>query len=145
MPVTGIFRKGWSFRREQRITRSLTSGGDESPETTMSTSTLSRTAPAVKFEFLNWVATDAMPRDQAQSHRLHEPEYRISTIDPMTGAAEKHKLYSFEVTSHPSLADGNLTIYFESEATCKAYLALPIDHPARCLPYPVSDDDDRGG
>jgi hypothetical protein len=50
-----------------------------------------------------------------------------------------------DVTSHPSLADGNLTIYFESEATRKAYLALPIDHPARCLPYPVSDDDDRGG
>ena len=31
------------------------------------------------------------------------------------------------VTSHPSLADGNLTIYFESEATRKAYLALPTD------------------
>jgi hypothetical protein len=139
MPETGVFRKGWSFRRERRITRSLTSGGDESPETTMSTSTLPRTAPAVKFEFLNWVATDAMPRDQAQSHRLHEPEYRISTIDPMTGDDIE------DVTSHPSLADGNLTIYFESEATRKAYLAPPIDHPARCLPYPVSDDDDRGG
>jgi hypothetical protein len=139
MPTTGIFRKGWSFRRERRITRSLTSGGDESPETTMSKSTLSRMVPAVKFEFLNWVATDAMPRDQAQSHRLHEPEYRISTIDPMTGDDIE------DVTSHPSLADGNLTIYFESEATRKAYLALPIDHPARCLPYPVSDDDDRGG
>jgi hypothetical protein len=130
MPTTGIFRKGWSFRRERRITRSLTSGGDESPETTMSTSTLSRTAPAVKFEFLNWVATDAMPRDQAQSHRLHEPEYRISTIDPMTGDDIE------DVTSHPSLADGNLTIYFESEATRKAYLALPIDHPDSVLAVP---------
>lgn len=105
----------------------------------MSTSTLSRAAPAVKFEFLNWVATDALPRDQAQSRRIHEPEYRIGTIDPMTG----HDIEN--VTSHPSLADGNLTIYFETEATRKAYLDLPIDHPNRCLPYPASDDDDRGG
>jgi hypothetical protein len=139
MPTTGIFRKGWSFRRERRITRSLTSGGDESQEISMSTSTLSPTTPAVKFEFLNWVATDAMPRDQAQSHRVHEPEYRIGTIDPMTGDDIE------DVTSHPSLADGNLTIYFETEATRKAYLAMPIDHPNRCLPYPASDDDDRGG
>jgi hypothetical protein len=49
-----------------------------------------------------------------------------------------------DVTSHPSLADGNLTIYFESEATRKAYLGLPIDHPNRCLPFPAADDD-RGG
>jgi hypothetical protein len=139
MPETGVFRTGWSFRRERRITRSLTSGGDVSQETSMSTSTLSRAAPAVKFEFLNWVATDALPRDQAQSHRIHEPEYRIGTIDPMTG----HDIE--DVTSHPSLADGNLTIYFETEATRKAYLDLPIDHPNRCLPYPASDDDDRGG
>jgi hypothetical protein len=139
MATTGIFRMGWSFRRERRITRSLTSGGDESQEISMSTSTLSRAAPAVKFEFLNWVATDALPRDQAQSRRIHEPEYRIGTIDPMTG----HDIEN--VTSHPSLADGNLTIYFETEATRKAYLDLPIDHPNRCLPYPASDDDDRGG
>jgi hypothetical protein len=139
MPDTGVFRKGWSFRRERRTTRSLTSGGDESQEISMLTSTLSRTAPAVKFEFLNWVATDALPRDQAQSHRIHEPGYRINTIDPMTGDDIE------DVTSHPSLADGNLTIYFETEATRKAYLALPIDHPNRCLPFPASDEDDRGG
>jgi hypothetical protein len=105
----------------------------------MLTSTLSRAAPAVKFEFLNWVATDAMPRDQAQSHRIHEPEFRISTIDPMTGDDIE------DVRGHPSLVDGNLTIYFETEATRKAYLALPIDHPNLRLPYPAADDDDRGG
>ena len=121
MPLIGVFRKGWSFRRERRITRSLESGGDESQEIGMSTSTLSRTAPAVEFEFLNWVASDALPRDQAQSHRIHEPEFRGNTIDPMTGDDIE------DVTSHPSLADGNLTIDFESEATRKAYLALPTD------------------
>jgi hypothetical protein len=104
----------------------------------MLTSTLSRAAPAVKFEFLNWVATDALPRDQAQSHRIHEPEYRIGTIDPMTGEDIE------DVTSHPSLVDGSLTIYFETEATRKAYLDLPIDHPSLHLPYPAAEDDDRG-
>jgi hypothetical protein len=139
MPETGVFRKGWGFRRERRTTCSFSSGGDESPEISMLTSTLSRMAPAVKFEFPNWVATDAMPRDQAQSLRIHEPEYRISAIDPMTSDDIE------DVTSHPSLVDGNLTIYFETEATRKAYLARPIDHPNLRLPYPGADDDDRGG
>ena len=51
----------------------------------MSTPTRLQTAPGLKFESLNWVAADPMPRDQEQSHRLHEPEHRITTIDPMTG------------------------------------------------------------
>lgn len=105
----------------------------------MLSSTFPRAATALKFESLNWVATDPMPRDQAQSHRLHEPEHRINTIDPMTGDDIE------DVTSHPSLADGNLTVYFETEATRKAYIDLPIDHPNVRLPYPATDEDDRGG
>jgi len=77
--------------------------------------------------------------NQAQSRRLHEPEHRINTIDPMTGKDIE------DVTSHPSLMDGNLTVYFETEATRKAYLDMPIDHPNLSLPYPAADDDDRGG
>jgi hypothetical protein len=80
-----------------------------------------------------------MPRDQAQSQRLHEPEFRINTIDPMTGDDIEN------VTSHPSLEDGNLTVYFETEATRKAYIELPIDHPNVRLPFPATDEDDRGG
>ncbi len=96
-------------------------------------------APALKFESLNWVASNPLPRDQTQSHRLHEPEHRIDTIDPMTGNDIE------DVTNHPFLEDGNLTIYFETEQTRKAYLDLPIDHPNRCLPFPATDEDDRGG
>ena len=99
----------------------------------------SQTTPAIKFESLNWLATDPLPRDQTQSHRLHEPEHRINTIDPMTGDDIE------DVTSHPSLVDGNLTIYFETEATRKAYQDMPINHPNLRLPYPATDDDDRGG
>ena len=105
----------------------------------MFTQTAFQKAPVLKFESLNWVATDPMPRDRAQSHRLHEPEHRINTIDPMTGDDIE------DVTSHPSLADGNLTVYFETDATRKAYVDLPIDHPNRCLPYCATDEDDRGG
>ena len=101
--------------------------------------TLSRTAPALKFESLNWVASDPLPRDQAQSHRLHEPEYRNSTIDPITGGDIE------DITGHPSLTDGNLTLYFETEATRKAYLDMPLNHPNLRLPYPAAEDDDRGG
>ena len=105
----------------------------------MATTSFSRIAPAIKFEYLNWVAADPLPRDQTQSHRLHEPDHRVSTIDPMTGADIQ------DVTGHPSLVDGNLTIYFETEATRKAYVELPLNHPSLRLPFPAADDDDRGG
>jgi len=138
-PETGAFSKRWSFPRERRKTRSLTSGGDASQEITLLTSTLSRTAPALKFNSLNWAASDPLQRDQTQSHRLHEPEHRINTIDPMTGGDIE------DVTSHPSLTDGNLTVYFATEGTRKAYLDMPINHPNLRLLYPAADDDDRGG
>jgi hypothetical protein len=105
----------------------------------MHTISHTKTAPAIKFEYLNWTAVDPLPRDQAQSHRLHEPEHRINTIDPMTGND------IVNVTSHPSLVDGNLTMYFETDGTRKAYLNMPLDHPNLHLPYPAADSDDRGG
>ena len=105
----------------------------------MSTLTPSQATHAIKFEYLNWLATDALPRDQTQSHRLHEPEHLINTIDPMTG----HDIE--DVTSHPSLVDGNLTIYFETEASRKAYQGMPLNHPNLRLPYQATDEDDRGG
>jgi len=42
----------------------------------------SQTTPAIKFEYLNWLATDPLPRDRTQSQRLHEPQHLITTIDP---------------------------------------------------------------
>jgi hypothetical protein len=75
----------------------------------MSTLSLSQATPAIKFEFLNWLATDPLPRDQTQSPRLHEPKHPIVT------------------TINPSYQD------------------TPINHPNLRLPYPATDDDDRGG
>ena len=95
--------------------------------------------PVIKFEYLNWIASDPLPRDQAQSHRLHEPEHRINTIDPITGNDIEN------VTSHPSLEDGELTMYFETNDTRKAYIEMPLNHPNLHLHHPATDDDDRGG
>jgi hypothetical protein len=50
-----------------------------------------------------------------------------------------------DVTSHPSLEDGNLTLYFETAETRKAYVDMPVDHPSEHLPYASKDSDDRGG
>lgn len=105
----------------------------------MNTPSYAQSTPTIKFEYLNWVAVEPLPRDQTQSHRLHEPGHRINTIDPMTGEDISN------VTSHPSLEDGDLTVNFATEATRKAYLAMPIDHPCQHLPYPATDEDDRGG
>ena len=70
---------------------------------------------------------------------MHEPEYRMNTIDPMSGRNIEN------VTTHPSVQDGNLTMYFESEDTKRAFLKMPIDHPNRRLPFPATDNDDRDG
>jgi len=60
-------------------------------------------APALRFEELNWVASSPLPRDREQSHRLHEPDHLISTIDPING----HDID--DVRHHPYLSDGKLT------------------------------------
>lgn len=99
-------------------------------------STLSHT---LKFESVNWIASSPLPRDQTQSQRLHEPTFRKFTTDPMTGHDNAYFM------NHPSITDGNLTIYFDTEETRKAYQDMPLNHPNEHLPYPASDEDDRGG
>lgn len=115
--------------------------GDDKEEIIVSTASFShaRATPTIKFAFASWVATDALPRDRTQSQRLHEPEYRIDTIDPMTGDDIK------DITGHPYVVDGNMTVYFTSEATRRAYVDMPLDHPNLRLPFPATDEDDRGG
>ena len=95
--------------------------------------------PAISFNELNWVATTPLPRDQEQSHRLHEPSFLIGTIDPVNG----HDIG--DVQGHPSLADGNLTIYFESEETRETFLETPVNHPFEHSLGKPSEDQDRGG
>jgi len=119
--------------------RRIQAEGDVSREITMSTLSPSQTNPTIKFESLNWIGSDPLPRDQTQSRRLHEPDHLINSIDPMTGQDIE------DVTDRPSLVDGKLTIYFETEASRKAYQDMPLDHPNLRLPYPASQDDDRGG
>lgn len=105
----------------------------------MSSLPLFQTKATKRFDKIDLVASNFLPRDQTQSHRLHEPESLINTIDPMTGEDIA------DVLNHPSLADGKLTIYFATDATRKAYFDMPLDHPNRRLPFPASDNDDRGG
>jgi hypothetical protein len=52
---------------------------------------------------------------------------------------------SSDVTSHPSLEDGDLTVYFQTEATRRSYVDMPLNHPNLHLPYPAAGSDDRGG
>ena len=96
-------------------------------------------SPPIRFEELNWVASSALPRDQEQSHRLHEPDHLIGTIDPMTGNDIN------DVIGHPSFVDGNLTIYFESEETKAAFEQMPLNHPYEHALGKPATDMDRGG
>ena len=96
-------------------------------------------SPPVRFAELNWVATSALPRDREQSHRLHEPDHLINTIDPMTGRD------IINAIGHPSLVDGNFTIYFESEETMAEFKQMPLNHPYEHALDKPADDMDRGG
>jgi hypothetical protein len=91
------------------------------------------------IENINRVGADILPRDREQSHRLHEPAHLMNTIDPITSRDIG------SVAGHPSLVDGNLTIYFESEATLRAYQETPVNHPFERLPDNFPKEIDRGG
>lgn len=94
---------------------------------------------AIRFGDLNWVATEALPRDKEQSHRLHEPDHLVNTIDPISGRD------IWNLAAHPSIVDGNLTIYFESEETKAEFERTPINHPYEHSVGGPSVDIDRGG
>ena len=104
---------------------------------------LSNKSPSTLVCNIDWLAgdssSDILERDKTQSHRLHEPEYRISTIYPISGADIE------DAVNHQSLEDGNLSMYFENEGTKRACLKTPIDHPYPHLPFLASDNDDRSG
>lgn len=91
-----------------------------------------------RFDAINYVATDCLPRDQEQSRRLHEPESLITNIDPITG----NDIADFK--RHPHLVDGNVTMYFETEATCQEYLDTPIDHPFHLVDNPTGEGEAEG-
>lgn len=98
-----------------------------------------RSRPPTRFDSANWIASDPLPRDRTQSRRLHEPGFRVDTIDPITGEDIA------DVAGHPSIIDGDLTIYFTDEASRRAYVDLPVNHPNPHVPFAPTDEDDRGG
>jgi YHS domain-containing protein len=103
----------------------------------MNTST--QHTPVIRFEDLNWVATTPLARDQEQSHRLHEPNHLVNTIDPITGRD------IWNLAEHPSILDGNLTIYFESEESRAAFEKMQVNHPFSHFRSNPSEELDRGG
>lgn len=90
------------------------------------------------FNVTNYVATEALPRDQTQSVRLHEPAQILSSVDPVTGREID------DLAGRPYLVDGNLTIYFESDATRKEFMEMPLDHPFHLVDNPTDEGYDEG-
>ena len=82
---------------------------------------------------INYVGTDPLPRDLTQSQRLHEPTQMLGTIDPITGRDID------DLSGHPYIVDGNITMYFESDETRQAYLETPKDHPVRLADNPSGE------
>jgi YHS domain-containing protein len=112
---------------------------NEGDENIMNILTSKKHMPVLNMESPNWVTTSPLPRDQEQSHRLHEPDHQISTIDPITGRDIG------DVSNHPFLVDGNLTIYFESEKTKARFEHTPLNHPYEHSLGKLPVDMDRGG
>ena len=86
----------------------------------------------------NYIATDPLARDQTQSDRLHEPAQILISTDPVTGREIA------DLTGHPYLVDGNVIIYFETEATRQEFMDMPIDHPFHLVDNPTDEGYDEG-
>lgn len=86
----------------------------------------------------NYIATDPLERDQTQSGRLHEPAQILSSIDPISGREIA------DLAGHTYLVDGNVTIYFETEATRQEFIDMPIDHPFHLVDNPTDEGYDEG-
>ena len=85
-----------------------------------------------------WSATDFLPRDQRQSRLLHEPNWMITSIDPITGE---------DITGlagRPQVVDGKVTMYFESEETRRAYLDTSTKHSIRLPDNPDEEGEAEG-
>jgi len=91
-----------------------------------------------RFDAINYVASEHLARDAEQSHRLHEPESLITTIDPITGRDVD------DLAHRPQHVDGNVTMYFESPETRQAYLDMPIDHPFHLVDNPDEEGEAEG-
>jgi hypothetical protein len=62
----------------------------------------------------------------------------LTYIDPITGRGID------DLTGHPFVVDGNVTMYFESERTRQEYLDMPIDHPFHLVDNPTDEGYDEG-
>lgn len=81
---------------------------------------------------------DFLARDQEPSHRLHEPESMISTIDPISG------MDIANVEGKPYLVDGNMKMYFESEGTRQAYIDQSKNHTLNLRDNPDGEGEAEG-
>lgn len=81
---------------------------------------------------------DFLARDQEPSHRLHEPESMISTIDPISGADIA------DIAGKPYIVDGNMKMYFESEQTRQAYIDKSKNHTLNLRDNPSEDGEAEG-
>lgn len=81
---------------------------------------------------------DFLERDKEPSHRLHEPESMISTIDPISGADIGN------VEGKPYLVDGNMKMYFESGQTRQAYMDQSKNHTLNLRDNPDADGEAEG-
>jgi hypothetical protein len=82
--------------------------------------------------------SEFLPRDQEPSHRLHEPEGMLTSIDPITGEDIE------DLAGKPYLVDGNVVMYFASEETRRAYLETSKHHTLHLADNPSEDGEAEG-
>jgi len=57
----------------------------------------------------------------------------LSSTDPITGREID------DLTGHPYLVNGNVTMYFESEATRQEFIDMSADHPLHLADNPTGE------
>ena len=78
----------------------------------------SQSTPDIKTGHSKDNLRDEFLRDQIKRDLQHSQKFRIQTIDPITGREVS------DYKTHPRWVDGDLTIYFETKISKKAYIEL---------------------
>lgn len=87
---------------------------------------------------VNSTSDDFLSRDREQSHLLHEPNSITGRTDPITGND------IMDISGKPSIVEGNVTMYFESEETKQAYINMSKSHTLNLKDNPLEDGEAEG-
>ena len=90
----------------------------------------------------NWIADEVLARDKDQTHRLHEPDHIISSIDPISGVDIRGALKTSPVV--PILPMATRRSILRMRQIGRHFQEMPTDHPVHLPDNPNEEGEAEG-